>query len=100
MKDFDTVAMPAYVINVIAVFPTLPVKTFPELVTYIRANPGKVNYASGGIGTHNHLTLALLAKTAGLDMTHVPYKGGGPAVVALVQGEVHWLRRPLCKRFE
>jgi tripartite-type tricarboxylate transporter receptor subunit TctC len=89
MKDFDTVAMLAYVINVIAVSPSLPVKNFPELVAYIRANPGKVNYASGGIGTHNHLTLALLAKTAGLDITHVPYKGGGPAVTALVQGEVH-----------
>lgn len=87
MNDFDTVAMLAYAINVIAVSASLPVHTFPELLAYIRANPGKINYASGGIGTHNHLTLALLAKTAGLDIVHVPYKGGGPAVAALVQGE-------------
>jgi tripartite-type tricarboxylate transporter receptor subunit TctC len=87
MKDFDAVAMLAYVVNVIAVHPSLPVKNFPELLAYIRANPGKVAYASGGIGTHNHLTLALLAKTANLDILHVPYKGGGPAVTALLQGE-------------
>jgi tripartite-type tricarboxylate transporter receptor subunit TctC len=87
MADFDTVAMLAYAINVIAVSAKLPVQTFPELLAYIRAHPGKVNYASGGIGTHNHLTMALLAKTAQLDVTHVPYKGGGPAVAALLQGE-------------
>jgi tripartite-type tricarboxylate transporter receptor subunit TctC len=87
MADFDTVAMLAYAINVIAVSTKLPVQTFPELLSYIRANPGKVNYASGGIGTHNHLTMALLAKNAKLDVTHVPYKGGGPAVSALLQGE-------------
>jgi tripartite-type tricarboxylate transporter receptor subunit TctC len=88
IKDFDTVAMLAYVINVIAVPPNLPAKNFPELLAYIRANPGKVAYSSGGIGTHNHLTLALLAKTANLELLHVPYKGGGPAVTALLQGEV------------
>ena len=88
IKDFDTVAMLAYVVNVIAVNPALPVQTFPELIAYIRANPGKVAYSSGGIGTHNHLTLALLGKAAGLDILHVPYKGGGPAVTALLQGEV------------
>lgn len=87
IKDFDTVAMLAYVINVIAVHPSVPAKTFPELLAHIRANPGKVAYSSGGIGTHNHLTLALLAKTANLDLLHVPYKGGGPAVTALLQGE-------------
>lgn len=87
MNDFDTVAMLAYAINVIAVSSSMPVKTFPELLAYIKANPGKINYASGGIGTHNHLTLALLAKAAQLDLVHVPYKGGGPAVAALLQGE-------------
>ncbi|GKT23968.1 tripartite tricarboxylate transporter substrate binding protein [Acidovorax sp. SUPP3334] len=87
MNDFDTVAMLAYAINVIAVAPSVPARNFAELLDYIRANPGKLNYASGGIGTHNHLTLALLAKTAQLDIVHVPYKGGGPAVAALLQGE-------------
>lgn len=88
MQDFVPVAMLAQVINVIAVSPSVPANNFAELVDYIRANPGKIAYSSGGIGTHNHLTLALLAKAAGLDILHVPYKGGGPAVTALLQGEV------------
>lgn len=87
MGDFDTVAMLAYAINVIAVSSRLPVQTFPELLAYIRANPGKLNYASGGIGTHNHLTMALLASAADLQLVHVPYRGGGPAVASLLQGE-------------
>ena len=88
LRDFDPVALLAYVINVIAVTPAVPANTFPELLAYMRANPGRVAYSSGGVGTHNHLTLALLAKTAKLDLLHVPYKGGGPAVTALLQGEV------------
>ena len=88
VRDFDTVALLAYVINVIAVTPSVPAATFPELLAWMRANPGRVAYSSGGVGSHNHLTLALLAKSANLDLLHVPYKGGGPAVTALLQGEV------------
>jgi tripartite-type tricarboxylate transporter receptor subunit TctC len=89
VRDFDTVALLAYVINVIAVHPSVPANTFPELLAWMRANPGKATYSSGGVGSHNHLTLAVLAKAANLDLLHVPYKGGGPAVTALLQGEVH-----------
>ena len=88
IRDFDAVALLAYVINVIAVAPTVPANTFPELLAYIKSNPGKLAYSSGGIGSHNHLSFALLARSAGLDLLHVPYKGGGPAVTALLQGEV------------
>ncbi|HCF3281486.1 Bug family tripartite tricarboxylate transporter substrate binding protein [Pseudomonas aeruginosa] len=88
MADFVPVAMLAYVVNVIAVSSKLPVNSLAELVAYIEANPGKVNYSSGGIGTHNHLTLEYLARFANLKITHVPYRGGGPAVAALVAGEV------------
>ncbi|MGB6104299.1 MAG: tripartite tricarboxylate transporter substrate binding protein [Pusillimonas sp.] len=88
MQDFVPIAMLAQAINVIAVTPSFPAQNFQELIEYVRANPGKVNYSSGGIGTHNHLTLALLEKKAKLEMVHVPYKGGGPAVTALLQGEV------------
>lgn len=88
MKDFVPIAMLAQAINVIAVKPSFPATNFKELIEHVRANPGKVNYSSGGIGTHNHLTLALLEEKAGLKMVHVPYKGGGPAVTALLQGEV------------
>lgn len=88
MEDFVPIAMLSQAINVIAVKPSFPAQNFQELIDYVRANPGKVNYSSGGIGTHNHLTLALLEEKAGLEMVHVPYKGGGPAVTALLQGEV------------
>ena len=88
MADFVPVAMLAYVVNVIAVSNRLPVNNLADLVGYIKANPGKVNYSSGGIGSHNHLTLEYLARFASLKLTHVPYRGGGPAVAALVQGEV------------
>ena len=88
MGDFVPVAMLAYVVNVIAVSTKLPVNNLAELVAHIKANPGKVNYSSGGIGSHNHLTLEYLARFANLKMTHVPYRGGGPAVAALVAGEV------------
>lgn len=88
VRDFDTVALLAYVINVIAVHPSVPANTFTELLAWMRANPGKVAYSSGGVGSHNHLTLAVLARAANLDLLHVPYKGGGPAVTALLQGEV------------
>ena len=88
IRDFDAVALLAYVINVIAVAPSVPAGNFAELLAYIRANPGKLAYSSGGVGSHNHLSFAVLAKSAGLDLLHVPYKGGGPAVTALLQGEV------------
>lgn len=80
--------MLAQAINVIAVKPSFPAQNFQELIDYVKAHPGEVNYSSGGIGTHNHLTLALLEEKAGLEMVHVPYKGGGPAVTAPLQGEV------------
>jgi tripartite-type tricarboxylate transporter receptor subunit TctC len=65
------------------------VKSVAEFVDYARANPGKLNYASGGNGSIGHLSGALFASRAGLDMTHIPYKGGAPAVADLVAGQVH-----------
>ncbi len=82
-------------ITIIAHFPLLfavkasiPVKSFPELLAYAKANPGKLNYASGGVGSVTHLATALLAKRAGLDIVHVPYKGSAPATTALIAGEI------------
>jgi tripartite-type tricarboxylate transporter receptor subunit TctC len=88
MNDFVPVAMLANVVNVIGVSSKLPVKTFKDFLAYAAANPGKVNYSSGGIGSHNHLGMVTLARATHLDLVHVPYKGGGPAVFALAQGEV------------
>jgi len=66
----------------------LPIKNVAEFVAYARARPGKVTFGSGGVGTINHLSMTLFAKRAGLDMIHVPYKGGGPAMIDLIGGQI------------
>jgi tripartite-type tricarboxylate transporter receptor subunit TctC len=73
---------------VIAVHPSVPAKTVPEFIAYANANPGRVNMASAGIGTPNHLSGELFKAMAGVEMTHVPYRGGGPALVDLLAGQV------------
>ncbi len=72
----------------IAVSNQLPVKTWAEFVAYAKANPGKVRYATSGVGTGGHLATALLEKTAGITMTHVPYKGVGQLIPDLLSGTV------------
>jgi tripartite-type tricarboxylate transporter receptor subunit TctC len=72
----------------IAVSNSLPVNTWAEFVTYAKANPGKVRYATSGVGTGGHLATALLEKTAGITMTHVPYKGVGQFIPDLLSGTV------------
>src|SRR3954471_22200804 len=67
---------------------SLPANTFQEFIAYARNNPGKLNYASAGPGGIIHLTTALLASRAGIQMTHVPYKSGAPALNGLLTGEV------------
>lgn len=68
--------------------PSKPYKTFAEFIQYVKAHPGQVSYASAGIGTFPHLTMALLASRGGLSMLHVPYKGAGPTKTDLVAGRV------------
>jgi tripartite-type tricarboxylate transporter receptor subunit TctC len=88
VDDFAPVALLAYVTNVLVAHPSVKANTVPELIAFARANPGKLNYASAGSGSTNHLSAALFEKMAGVTMTHVPYKGGAPAVVDLVSGQV------------
>src|SRR5262245_12943967 len=73
---------------VIAVHPSVPAKTVPELIAYANANPGRVNIASGGTGTPSHVSGELFKMMAGVNMVHVPYRGGGPALVDLLGGQV------------
>jgi tripartite-type tricarboxylate transporter receptor subunit TctC len=68
--------------------PSVPVKTIPEFVAYAKANPGKLNMGSGGIGTPDHLAGELFKTMAGVDMVHVPYRGAAPAVADLIAGQV------------
>ena len=74
----------------------VPIKTVAELISYAKANPGKLNYSSAGFGSFSHLAGAMLAARAGIDLTHVAYKGASPAVQAVATGEVqdlHWQSR-------
>jgi tripartite-type tricarboxylate transporter receptor subunit TctC len=89
VKDFAPISNIGTNPFVLGVHVSLPVKSVAEFVDYARANPGKLNYASGGNGSIGHLSGALFASRAGLDMTHIPYKGGAPAVADLVAGQVH-----------
>jgi tripartite-type tricarboxylate transporter receptor subunit TctC len=77
--------------NVLLVKTDFPAKTAKEFMDYVKANPGKVNYASQGPGTTSHLTAELYAKLTGAKITHVPYKGTGPALNDLVAGHVDFI---------
>ena len=73
------------------VTPSLPVKTVAELIAYAKANPGKINYGSGGIGSGNHLTGEMLKAMTGINIAHVPYRGAGPAMVDLMGGQIQMM---------
>jgi tripartite-type tricarboxylate transporter receptor subunit TctC len=88
VKDFAPISEIGTNPFVLLVHPSLPAKTLAEFVDHVRARPGKLAYASAGIGSLAHLSMVLLLQRAGLDMTHVPYKGEGPAMVDLLGGQV------------
>jgi tripartite-type tricarboxylate transporter receptor subunit TctC len=87
-RDFAPITLAASAAIVLASHPSLPVKSVKELIAYAKANPRKINFGSAGNGTVFHLTGELFKRQAGLDIVHVPFKGGGPTIVALVGGEV------------
>ena len=87
VKDFSPIALLAYVTNTMVVHPSVPATTVAEFIAYARQNPGKINYASAGAGSTNHLCGALFEKMAGVEMVHVPYRGGAPAVADTVAGQ-------------
>jgi tripartite-type tricarboxylate transporter receptor subunit TctC len=86
IKDFDPVALAVAAPVMLAVNPSLPVRTVNDLVTLIRANPGKYSYASGGTGTRSQLTAELFKQSLKLDLVHVPFNGAGPAVLSALAG--------------
>jgi len=88
LRDFTAVTQVTTQPLAVAVHASLPIKTLQELVAYAKANPGKLSFAHSGTGTGQHMSGELLKKMAGIDMVHVPYKGGGPAVQDLVGGQV------------
>ncbi len=90
-KELVTVSIVNSSPEVLVVAPQLGIKTYAELVAYGKANPGKLNYASAGVGTTPHLAAAMWAQRSGIDAVHVPYKGVGPSYVDLVSGKVQML---------
>jgi len=87
-KDLVPVTLIASAPLILVVHPSLPVKSVKEFIAYAKANPGKLNFGSGGPGSTPHLAGEMLKTMAGLEMIHVPYKGGGPALADLVGGQI------------
>jgi tripartite-type tricarboxylate transporter receptor subunit TctC len=88
IRDITPVASIARVPNVLEVNPSVPARTVPELITYAKANPGKLNMASGGNGSPGHVSGELFKMMAGISMVHVPYRGGAPALADMLGGQV------------
>jgi len=90
-RDFRPIVLLSKMPHVLLASPALPATTVRELIALAKARPGSLNYGSGGAGTSIHLAGELLADTAGVDIRHVPYRGGAPAVTALIGGEIQLL---------
>ncbi|MFN7085503.1 MAG: Bug family tripartite tricarboxylate transporter substrate binding protein [Burkholderiales bacterium] len=87
MRDFAPVSLIAITQNILVVNPALPAKSVKELIAYAQAHPGRLNVANAGAGTQSHLAGVLFAQAAGIEVVHVPYKGGGASVGATIAGE-------------
>jgi len=88
IRDFTPVVMMASTPYLLLVYPSVPASTAKELVAHAKANPGKLNYGSFGNGSSNQLAYELFKQIAGIELVHVPYKGGAPLITALLAGEV------------
>jgi tripartite-type tricarboxylate transporter receptor subunit TctC len=91
LRDLAPVIQVASSSNVVITHPSLPAKSVNELIAVARTRPDQVAYGSGGNGTSTHLAGAMLALMGSVKMIHVPYKGGGPATIALLSGEITWM---------
>jgi tripartite-type tricarboxylate transporter receptor subunit TctC len=95
VKDFEGVITAVSGIYVLVVNPELPFKSVAELIGYAKANPGKLTYASAGIGSTVHLASEFFKRSASVDILHVPYKGTGPAITDLIGGQVQMMFGPV-----
>ena len=87
-RDIAPVASISYEPNIMVVNPSVPAKTVPEFIAYAKANPGTINFASAGIGSSQHMSGEMFKMMAGIDMTHVPFRGTAPALTSLLGGQV------------
>jgi len=91
LRDFEPVILCFKGANVLAVHPSLPARNLKELIALARARPGKLNYATSGLGSSNHIAGELLRMMAKIDIQHIPYKGNNPALTDAIGGHVHML---------
>jgi len=100
IRDLTPVASIAVTPGVMEVNPSVPLSTVPAFIAYAKANPGKLNYASSGVGTPQHLCAELFKMLTGVDIVHVPYRGAAPAVADLIGGQVQVMFdvMPPCRR--
>ena len=94
-RDITPVICAARLAYVVVVHPSVPAKTIPEFIAYAKANPGKINYGSAGPGTPQNIACELFKMMAGVDLVHVPYRGGAPATTDLVAGHLHAIFSPV-----
>jgi tripartite-type tricarboxylate transporter receptor subunit TctC len=100
MRDIAPVICAARLTYMVVVNPSFPVTTIPELIAYAKANPGKVNYGSAGHGTPQNIACELFKMMTGVNMVHVPYRGGAPATSDLVGGQIQVIFSPLSESIE
>jgi len=95
LRDFAPVSLSAAVPNLVVVHPSIPITTIKELIAFAKAKPGQLNYGSSGTGAPSHLAGELLRSLAGAQLTHIPYKGAGPATASLLGAETQVMFAPI-----
>src|SRR5215207_6207092 len=100
IRDIAPVVCAARLAYVVVVHPSVPAATIPELIAYAKANPGKINYGSAGSGTPQNIACELFKMMAGVNLVHVPYRGGAPATTDLVGGHIQVIFSPVSESIE
>jgi tripartite-type tricarboxylate transporter receptor subunit TctC len=91
IKDFAPISRLTQIALILVTHPNVPAQSAGELIAYLKANPGKINIASAGNGTTSHLASEMFKTAAGVDIVHVPYRGGGPAMIDMIAGQVQMM---------
>ena len=100
IRDIAPVVCAARLAYVVVVHPSVPAKTIPEFIAYAKANPGKINYGSAGPGTPQNIACELFKMMAGVNLVHVPYRGGAPATTDLVGGQIQVIFSPMSESIQ
>jgi tripartite-type tricarboxylate transporter receptor subunit TctC len=99
-RDIEPVATFSRFMGVLVVLPSFPAKTVPEFIAYVKSRPGRISVASDGVGTAPHIFWELFKSMTGVDMMHIPYRGGAPALVDLLSGQVQTYFCPMASAIE